>query len=213
VSLEGVTYDNGVRKKYVSVGNLLFRDPEGHTLAFVRDSAGQVAVMIADGVAEFEAQRGAMNGHTQVVLLLVAVLILVLSAVMWPIGAVARWRYRRPLREQLDAASRKRLWIVRATILSALIMITLAAVYLAALARLDLEVLSASTDPYIRVFQLLAVLVLLGSVHAVWSAVTGWKRREGSLYHRLESTATGLALTVLAVFIASYHMLTIRLDY
>jgi CubicO group peptidase (beta-lactamase class C family) len=213
LSLEGVTYDNGVRKKYVSVGNLLFRDPEGHTLAFVRDSAGQVAVMIADGVAEYEAQRGMLNGHTQVILLLLAVLILVLSAVMWPIGAAARWRYRRPLREQLDVAARKRLWIVRATILSALIMMTLAGVYLAALARLDLQVLSASTDPYIRVFQLLAVLVLLGSVHAVSSAVAGWKRREGSLYHRLESTATGLALAALALFIVSYHMLTIRLDY
>jgi len=132
---------------------------------------------------------------------------------MWPIGAVARWRYRRPLCEQLDAAARRRLWIVRGTTLSALIMITLAGVYLAALARLYLEVLSASTDPYIRVFQLLAVLVLVGSVHAMWSAVTSWKRREASLYHRLESTATGLALAVLALFIVSYHMLTIRLDY
>jgi uncharacterized Tic20 family protein len=132
---------------------------------------------------------------------------------MWPIGALARWHYKRPLRERLDAAARQRLWIVRATILSALIVIALAGVYLAALARLDLQVLSASTDPYIRVFQLLAVWVVLGSVHTVWHTVMGWKRGEGSLYHRVQSTATAGALTVLSLFILSYHMLTIRLDY
>jgi hypothetical protein len=40
-----------------------------------------------------------------------------------------------------------------------------------------------------------------------------WKRREGTLLHRLGSTATGLALVALAVFVVTYNLLAIHLNY
>jgi uncharacterized membrane protein YidH (DUF202 family) len=86
-------------------------------------------------------------------------------------------------------------------------------VYLMALSRLELTILSASTDPYIRLFQLLAVLLVVGSVHALWSAVVAWKQREGSLLHRVGATATGVALATVALFVVSYHLLAVHLNY
>jgi hypothetical protein len=213
ISMDGATYDNGTPKKYLSTGNLLFRDADGHTLAFVRGSSGRVEAMIADGVGEYEAQRGALNGHVQLVILLASILILVLSAVMWPICAIARWRHRRPLHEELDAAARHRKLIVHGTSIVALALVVLAGVYLAALAHLDLQVLSGATDPYIRLFQILALWVIIGSAYSVWSSAITWKRREGTFLHRLGSTAVGLALVAMTLFIVTYHLLAIHLNY
>jgi CubicO group peptidase (beta-lactamase class C family) len=213
ISLEGATYDNGVSKRYVSLGHLLFRDPDGQTVAFVRGSDGRISAMIIDGVAEFEAQHAALDGHAQLIIFLLALATVTLSVVLWPIQAFARWRFQRPLREEVDVAARRRRLIVRGTTLVALVMMGLGAAYLVALARLELTVLSATTDPYIRLFQLLALLVVVGSMHALWSAVMAWKRREGTLLHRLGSTATGLALVTLAVFVVTYNLLAMHLNY
>jgi hypothetical protein len=109
--------------------------------------------------------------------------------------------------------ARRRRLIVRGTTLVALVMMGLGAAYLVALARLELTVLSATTDPYIRLFQLLALLVVVGSVHALWSAAVGWKRREGTLLHRIGSTVTGLALVTLALFVVTYNLLAVHLNY
>jgi len=154
-----------------------------------------------------------LNGDVQAKFLLLALAIVTLSAVLWPIQAFARWRFQRPLREELDAAARRRKLIVRGTTLVALAMSGLGLVYLMALSRLELTILSASTDPYIRLFQLLAILLVVGSVHALWSAVVAWRRREGSLLHRVGSTATGVALATLALFVVSYHLLALHLNY
>jgi CubicO group peptidase (beta-lactamase class C family) len=213
ISMDGVTYDNGTPKKYLSMGNLLFRDPGGHTLAFVRGSSGSVEAMIADGVGEYEAQRGALSGHIQLVILLGAILTLALSVLMWPISAIARWRYRRPLHEELNAAARHRELIVRGTSIVALAGVVLAGIYLAALARLELQLLSGGTDPYIRLFQILALLVIIGSAYSVWNTVIAWRRREGAFLHRLGSTAVGMALVTMTLFIVTYHLLAIRLNY
>jgi len=56
--LEGATYDNGCRKNTFSQGHLLFRDPDGQTVAFVRGSDGGISAMIIDGVASSRRNNG-----------------------------------------------------------------------------------------------------------------------------------------------------------
>jgi hypothetical protein len=182
-------------------------------LGFIRGDHGRIVAMIADGVGEFEVEQGIVGGRMQAVLLILAVVTVALALLMWPIGSFARWRYARPLREDLGPAALRRKWLVRATVLVAIAMIILAGIYLAALAKLEFQVLSASTDPYIRVFQFLAVLLIIGSAHALWSAALAWKRREGALSHRLGTTVTACALAVLSSFMLSYHILALRLAY
>jgi uncharacterized membrane protein YidH (DUF202 family) len=213
ISMDGATDYHGAPKKYFPVGDLLFRESDGHTLGFIRGDHGRIVAMIADGVGEFEVEQGIVGGRMQAVLLILAVVTVILALLMWPIGSFARWRYERPLREDLDPAALRRTWLVRATVLVAIAMIILAGIYLAVLAKLEFQVLSASTDPYIRVFQVLAVLLIIGSAHALWRAALAWKRREGALSHRLGATVTACALAVLSSFMLSYHILALRLAY
>jgi CubicO group peptidase (beta-lactamase class C family) len=213
LSMEGATDYSGTPKKYFPSGDLLFRESDGHTLGFIRGQNGTIVAMIADGVAEFEREQGVLSGRTQALLLLLSAAIIILSLTLWPIAALVRWRYHQPLRNELDAQALRRKWIVRGTVTVALVMIILAGTYLAALAKLEFQILSASTDPYIRLFQLLSLLLIIGSGHALWSAAMAWKRREGAWSHRLGMTLTSCALAVMAVFILSYHCLAIRLAY
>jgi CubicO group peptidase (beta-lactamase class C family) len=213
ISMEGTTHYNGTPRKYFPIGELLFRDADGHTLAFVRGANGKIVAMIADGVGEFEVEQGMLGGHTQAVLLLLCVAVILLALIMWPIAAFARWRYRRPLHEELDSAALQRKRVLRGTVVVAVVMIILAGLYSTALAKLEFQVLSASMDFYIRIFQLLALLLIIGSVHAVWSAIAAWKRGEGALSHRLGTTATGCALLILSLFMLRYHFLALRLMF
>jgi len=69
-----------------------------------------------------------------------------------------------------------------------------------------------TTDPYIRLFQLLAVLVVVGSVHALWSAAMAWKRREAPSStgsdHGYRPRARGPDRVVV-----NYNLLAIHLNY
>jgi CubicO group peptidase (beta-lactamase class C family)/uncharacterized membrane protein YidH (DUF202 family) len=213
ISMEGATDYNGTPRKYFPISDLLFQESDGHTLAFVRGENGRIVAVIADGIAEYEAEQGLLGGRTQALLLLLSAAILIFALVTWPLAALVRRRYERPLREELDAPALKRKWMVRGTVMVGVIMILLASLYLAQLSKLEFQILSAGTDPYLRLFQLLALLLIIGSVHAVWSAVLTWKRREGAWTHRLGMTLTGCALAVMSVFILSYHFLALRLAY
>ena len=213
ISMEGATDYSGTPKKYYPIGDLLFREADGHTLGFIRGSNGTIVAVIADGVAEFEREQGLLSGHTQALLLILSAATVLLALVSWPVAALLRWRYHRPLRNELDAPALQRKRIVRGTVTVAVVVIFLAGIYLTALAKLEFQILSSSTDPYIRLFQLLCLLLIVGSMHAVWSAAIAWKRREGAWSHRLGMTLTSCALAVMSVFILSYHLLAIRLAY
>ncbi len=213
ISLAGVTNYDGTLRKFWPTGNLLFRDRHGHVLAFVRNQAGSPHLMIVDGVAEYERQGGLLNGHAQGLLFLATAGILILSTIWWPLRALICWRFGRPEREEFTATARRRRLIVRWVTLAAVVELALGAYYLEALANLDLSILSGHNDPYIRMFQLIALAVVAGSVFAGWSAIAALKERQGSLAHRLGLAAVSLSLLTLSVLIVAYDVLSTSLNY
>jgi hypothetical protein len=68
------------------------------------------------------------------------------------------------LREELGVAARRRVLIVRCASLAALAVLGLAFFYARALSILDLSILSSRMDPFIRGFQVLALIVIAGAL-------------------------------------------------
>jgi CubicO group peptidase (beta-lactamase class C family) len=215
ISLEGSNNYDGTPRTFRPVGNLMFHETgnTGHSIAFIRDAGGKVRLMVVDALGEFERQDGWLNGHTQMLLLVQTVFVLVLSSILWPVTAFARWRLKRPLREELGIEARRRLLIVRSASLAALAVLGLAFFYARALSILDLSILSSRMDPFIRCFQVLALIVIAGALYASWAAYIAWKAREGSILRRLGAVAVAAALLELTLFMLNYHFLSIRLNY
>jgi CubicO group peptidase (beta-lactamase class C family) len=215
ISLQGSNHYDGTPRSFRAVGKLMFRETgnTGHSIAFIRDARGKVRFMLVDALGEFERQDGLLNGHTQMLLLLQTVFVLVLSGILWPVTAFARWRLKRPLGEELGIAAHRRVLIVRSANLAALVLLGLAFLYARALSILDLSILSGRMDPFIRGFQVLALVVIAGALYGSWAAHIAWKTREGSILHRLGAIAVAVALLELTLFMLNYHFLSIRLNY
>jgi hypothetical protein len=215
ISIDGANRYDGKPRTFRSAGKLLFRETgnTGHTIAFVRGENGKVGLMIVDSVAEFERQTALLDGHTQALLLMTATGVLALSIVSWPVTVLVRRRLARPLSAELDVLARRRRLILKGVTVAALVLIALATLYLLKFAKLELWILSSRLDPLIRCFQLLAVLVMVGTVYAVWVAYIAWRGREGSVLHRIDVTLVGLSLLTLSACLASYHFLTLDLAY
>ncbi|MEA1672730.1 serine hydrolase domain-containing protein [Nitrospirillum sp. BR 11163] len=214
ISVAGLTRYDGSPRTFWSDGKLMFREHngEGHTVTFVTGASGRPDVMVVDSIAEYERQ-GAFNGHVLALLLAGAVAVLLAAALLWPISTLVRWRLKRPLRETMPLPVRRRRLAVNGVILVALVLIALVAIYVQALASLDLTVLSVRFDPAMRVFQVLAALVCLGALFTLWSAVIAWRRREGSILSRTGLSLVTLSLLVMAATIAGQHLLTPSLAY
>jgi CubicO group peptidase (beta-lactamase class C family) len=211
ISVEGLNHYNGTPRKFWPVGNLLFReaDGSGHIVAFVTAPADGTQLMIVDSVAEFERQTGLLAGRTPQGLVLGAAGFLTLFVLGWPIGAFARWR----LKPAGAAPAYSGRLLVRAIALAALALYGLAGLYVRALANLDLAVLSSRMDQYLRGFQLLALLVVIGTGFVLWRCFAGWRTREGSVWHRIALTLLSLSLLATVLIIASYHLLAIDLSF
>jgi hypothetical protein len=215
ISLDGANRYDGTPRKFRSIGKLKFSEvgDTGHSVAFIRDVGGRVRLMIVDSLSEFQRQDSLLNGHVQLLLMLETTGILILSCVSWPVAVFARWRFKRPLKDDLPAAARTRALIVRSVTVAAVAVLGLVLVYAKALQILDLSMLSGRMDPYIRCFQVLVLLVMAGAAYAIWAAYMAWKMRLGSLLYRLRATAVSIALLELTLFALNYHFLSIDLHY
>lgn len=214
ISLAGANHYDGSPRKFRPRGKLLFEEPggEGHTIGFVAGEDGRPGLMLVDGISEFERQGG-FNGRTLTLLLGLALATLMVATLLWPVSALVRWRLRRPLREELARAALRRRLVVHVTAIAALAMCALAGAFILALAELNLSVLSVRNDPWIRLFQGVAVLVCAGTLISLWCVVTAWRKREGSLPYRIGITLVGLSLLIVAWTAAAHHMLSFSLAY
>jgi CubicO group peptidase (beta-lactamase class C family) len=216
ISLSSSTTYAGTPTKFRPVGNLFFVEVggAGHTLGFRRDAQGRVVTLIEGSAAGFERENGLLNGAVLTFWFLAAVLVSTFWLLLWPVGALVRLRFKRPLRDELDApARRRRLIVLGATIAAVGLVFGFLIFCSVTLANFQLALLSPRTDPLLRVFQLLAIGVVLGAAYAVRAAVLAWRKREGALIHRLALTAATVSLAVLALFVLSYHVLSPSLAY
>jgi len=138
-----------------------------------------------------------------------ALLIIALTAVLWPISAIIRWRYRRPAASK--EVSRLRMLIGVAVILVVVYVIAWI-LLLSPVLSVKLWVYSWRLDPVVRMLQLAGVLVIAAVAVGVWAL---WRisRLQSTRSAWVRNAALAAALLGIVWFAFMGRLLSFNLNY
>jgi CubicO group peptidase (beta-lactamase class C family) len=201
---------DATEQRWVEVEPLLFRAENGREqIAFREDGEGRITYLTGDAdptipyekVTPYEAPR------LQVGLLMGSLAVLLLTTVVWPVGALISRRYRKrygvPAEDKTSAkvARRARVlaWAVSALIL--LFVIGMVVVFSNA------GVTLANVSPYLVAVLTLPLLVTVGTVGVLVFAALSWKRRYWGHFGRLHYSLVALSMVVFIALLGYYNLL------
>jgi CubicO group peptidase (beta-lactamase class C family) len=210
ISVDALKDLNGQPKKFREIGPLMFREVYGQgRVAFKRDDAGQLVMVIDYPFFVFQRSPGAENGTFNLWMIIAAIAIFVLTLLLWPVGALLRKHYGHPL--NLTPQQRRLRLIVRLTCLLDLVFLVLFVGFFA-MAEKDIGILSPRFNPLLRTIQLVGWLGLLGTLAALYGAWQSWKERHWWL-SRLGDTLIAVSCLGFAWFVFVWNMLHWSLRY
>src|SRR5579885_2996455 len=138
--------------------------------------------------------------------LLAGLIVFALELLLWPVGALLRRHYRRPL--ELPPADRRMRRLLKAGCVLQLALFAGWASVLS-LAGKNPGAFTEHLRPWLHVLQLLGVLSLLGAAAVCLSVLRFWRRRTGWLWGRLGDTAAALASVGYVWLIFAMHLLQV----
>jgi len=210
ISVDALKDLNGQPKKFREIGPLMFREVYGQgRVAFKRDDAGQLVMVIDYPFFVFQRSPGAENGTFNLWMIIAAIAIFVLTLLLWPVGALLRKHYGHPL--NLTPQQRRLRLIVRLTCLLDLVFLVLFVGFFA-MAEKDIGILSPRFNPLLRTIQFVGWLGLLGTLAALYGAWQSWKERHWWL-SRLGDTLIAVSCLGFVWFVFVWNMLHWSLRY
>jgi len=167
-----ITDVSGSPRKWREVKPFLWKQVNGADyLQAVKNSDGSIKMFSITPYApiiEFLPAPGSLNAGWIFPVGGIALLILVIAALGWPIVALVRRRYKyqpeiagRPL--QLHRATRATAWLFMAILIGWLLVLTAV--------NNDLTALNGGLDPWMRLLQLVLIVAILGTIAAIWNAI------------------------------------------
>lgn len=213
IGFSPLTGFSGEPKRWREVAPYVWREVNGTArLAAARDGE-QVRFLFTDDappVAVWQPVPAAYRADWNLPLLVATLTILAITVVAWPISALIRRHYRRPL-----VLQRRDLWLYRLVRIVALLDLIVLAAWLAFLlaAASDLALLADASDPFLRLLQLMGIAGLLGLVPMIWHLLRAWRIPGRGWWPRLSSSAIALACGATAWFTLGFHLLHVSLEY
>ena len=208
---DGFKNANGVPKHFREVAPMLFRDVNGQDkLAFVRHANGHLICYIDFPFMVFQRVENTFD-KTMVnyVILGFSLGVIALTLLLWPISAMLRRHYGKPL--TLDPRARRIRLILRLVCLFDVLFVIGFGIALTALEKPGS--LGAHADFWIHLVQVIGVLGGIGAWYAIFAAVVGWSDKQQWVWYRVWNGL--LAVACLGCFWFAFHwnLLNFNLHY
>jgi CubicO group peptidase (beta-lactamase class C family) len=212
LTIEGVQGPRGGLKKWREIGPLVYREVDGPDLiAFRRDANGFVTDMLPAAPIQI-AQRvtGLTNKKFLVPVLAVSQSLLVLTLLLWPVAALVRKRYGRPLyTKPLD-----RFWYIFSRLICLLQILFVALILLPlSMADKNIAFIGDGIDPFLRTAHVLGWLAIAGLAVIAFVAIKSWRSRELGWWARVHVTLLLLASGIFLSFAWWAHLLSPSLRF
>ena len=213
ISIAMLTGASGQPKKWREVAPFVWEEVGGTARIAAEVKDGKVVRFTGDEVSPFMMFTKAGFAHDtswMLPALIAALVILLLTALLWPITALVRRRYRGEFPLSGNEARAYRLVRI-GSLLTVLVFAGWAGLVVAMFS--EFSMLTAKTDPYIWILQILGVIVFFGTfLIAAWNAWLVWKGRR-SWFAKLWSTLLVLA-SLMVLFVAlNYHLIGFGVNY
>jgi CubicO group peptidase (beta-lactamase class C family) len=200
---------NGEPLKFRWIAPLTFESGDGQDrLAFQRDPSGRLTIGVPFPAMMFQRTSGMEGRWFNVVLLVFSLGVAALAVLLWPIAALVRRHYGKPLEiSRTDLRARRVVRIVCAFDIA----VVLVVLYIASQSGTP-GAFSARLDPMLRLFQALTLAGTIGSVVAVVHAVHTATSRAW-WWTKIQEGLIALACVGFAWFVVYWHILTLNLKY
>jgi CubicO group peptidase (beta-lactamase class C family) len=213
ISVEGLNGLNGQPKHYREIFSGVYREVGGKDkLAFVKDAIGRPVFyidypfMVFLRVDNFLDKKGFNYFVIGFSLTVVA-----LSLLLWPIGAMFRSHYAKPL--TLDPAAKRLRMLVRLNCIGIVIFCVGMLTVVSKITSLKLSGLAEGADIWIHLLQVIGVLTAVGALIAILSAVKSWGGSQQWLWYKIWNTLLAFGCVGFFWFIFHWHLLNFHLNY
>jgi CubicO group peptidase (beta-lactamase class C family) len=203
---------NGKPMTLREVAPLLFQDAQGQDyLAFQRDRAGRMELMYSP-YPLFIYQRVGLSQDRKVLtpVLVVSLALMALVLLLWPVAALARRHYQRPL-ELTPQQRRLRIAVKLVLALDILFVAGVAGVVVYGLT--NIAAFNAGLDKWIYLAQFVGVLGAVGTVVVLYDAINAWLSKNRTIWYKLNATLLTLACLGLLWFVFVGHLLHFTSKY
>ncbi|MDP2915616.1 MAG: serine hydrolase domain-containing protein [Candidatus Aminicenantes bacterium] len=204
---------SGAVIRWREVAPFVWQDPAGeiNLAAVVKD--GKVVNFTSDElppVMVLQPVPGRASAAWNMPLLYAMVVVLMLAVLLWPVTALVRRHYGRPL----PLAGWEAV-LYRLTRVVALIDLLALLTYVLIISLFSNGTLTAdvAADPFIRVAQGLCLLGVIGAVLALWNAFLAWTRKGRSRWAKISATVIALACVAFVWFVITLRLVTASLKY
>lgn len=202
----------GELKRWREISPLVFREVDGpDKLAFRKDASGRVVEMLPQP-AVFEAQRVPWFESKTLLMPVVggSIAILVLTFLLWPVAAIVRRRYDRPL----FATAGARFGFVLVRLVCACVAIWLLTVFmLGSRVDLDISLLGEGSNPWLILVHVLGWIIAAGTLWTVAFAIWTWNVWGHGWWLRVHSSLLALAAVAFVWFVWHCHLLDPSLKF
>jgi CubicO group peptidase (beta-lactamase class C family) len=201
---------SGEPKHFKEVGPLLFRAVNDQDqFAFKRTDSGDLRMVIDYPFMVFDKAHGSNDSQVLLVILIFSLSGLVLTVLLWPIGALLRRHYGKKL--ELNPGLRLPRLVTRLVCLFDLI-------FAAAITTFVVKLLSdldsgAGLQFLVRFGQLLGALGVVGTLVALYYAYKSWTNSGRGIWSKLGDSFTALACMGFTWFAIAFHLLSFSLRY
>jgi CubicO group peptidase (beta-lactamase class C family) len=199
---------SGQPKHFQEVAPLVFRSVNGQDrVAFRKNADGRMVMGIDFPFMVFEQTPWYESGNFNKILIFGSVGVLLLTVVLWPVAALVRWHYSRPLKLSHGGVR----WAVR---FAALAYVLFAAAWIWSLSSLgDPGKLNDARDSLFRMIQMLGWVGIVFGLAALYDAWLALRESDRWWFSRVHAVALAIAWAGFTWFMYHWHMLHLSLKY
>ncbi|HSE48691.1 MAG TPA: serine hydrolase [Terriglobales bacterium] len=207
---DGLKSANGTPRQWKQVGPMLFQDVNGQEkLGFTRMPDGTMRMSANANIVVFERAPWYLSSHVVLGALVGSITIFALTLILWPVGALVRRHYGRPLPE--TAAGRGRLAVYLVCALQLAVLLTW--IVWLSMAGDDIGMLASQNDKWLHLLQLAQWLAVLLTLVPLAAMARAWFRPGLWWWARVWYTAIALAALAFVWFTFTMRMLDWSLRY
>ena len=209
ISVDPLKGSNGELRKFEEVQPFVYREVHGQDeVAFKKDSAGNWQFQVEIPVFIFQRVGVLENKYFNLSLLIFGLSVVLLTVLLWPVGAILRKHYGHPL--DLTPAERRQRLLVR---MVCVLFLCLCIGWVSVLSATDDIAAINSLPRWVVIFGLLGLLCVLGTIPVVWNALRSWRTANKWIWAKLHDIALALACLGLVWFLLNWKLMNFNLHF
>jgi hypothetical protein len=209
IKVEPLKDFSGELKTWQEIGPLLYQTVNGEDLlAFRRDNQGRFQLVPSFPAVVYQRATLVNNGLWNQTLIVCSLLVMALTLLLWPAGALVRAHYRQRL-AITPATQQGRLWIRLVCALDIIFCIGLALI----LSSDSPAVLSEKTDLRIHILQIAGWMGTIGTVLVVLACIRSWRDPNAWSWSKVWNGLVLLACLGFVWFALYWKVLDMNLNY